>query len=131
MSKIIGKRARAALIKNVRGEDRSVSALQTVLLIDDIPITRQSLAHVLATRAQDWLVTSVACVAEAADLKPNLVLWYLRSKRTDAPDIAVQIEQIRSHFDAVPLVAICDLDDIDLAREALRRQFRGYLPTNV
>jgi DNA-binding NarL/FixJ family response regulator len=108
----------------------AAASTRRVLLIDDTTLTRECLAHMLRQHASDFVVESAAQPDEAAQ-RPDLVLLNIKSARVDDAPVLRQLAEIRQRFDAPPVVIIADLDDSQLAMEAIRRQLRGYLPTSL
>jgi hypothetical protein len=111
---ILARRGRDSVILRNVTRGKPVSGQQTTLLIDDRPGSRQSIAHMLAARTFNRIVTSAASLEQGGNIAPPLALWHVHGQRSDAPNVASQIDGPRMRFGDIPHVVICDLDDSNL-----------------
>lgn len=102
-----------------------------ILLIDDSLMRRQCLEYVLCSRIHDCVVESIARVGEASGQNPDLVLLDIGSAARRNGGLLEQVAEIQAKFSARPILAISDVDDMELAITAIRCGLRGYVPASV
>jgi DNA-binding NarL/FixJ family response regulator len=109
----------------------------SVALIDPKPLTRRSIADILATAFPEHEIVAVSSCDELLEFEgrrigaPNLVVVYIRSAGLTAASVQSALELLRTQLPAAPVVVLSDRDDIDEANRALTHGVRGYIPTSV
>jgi DNA-binding CsgD family transcriptional regulator len=83
---------------------KSVLGQQITPLIGDRPGSRPSIAHMLVARTYNWNVTISALPERTGDIAPDLAPWRVHPQRSDAPNVAAQIDGPRMRFGDIPLV---------------------------
>jgi DNA-binding NarL/FixJ family response regulator len=104
-----------------------------ILLVDANSVTRESLTHMMRSRAADIEVTSVPdCYTPTADV-PDLILVNIHDAIIDDPEIQRGIAELRWALGASrPTAVIADRNEWQLAISAIRDHLlRGYIPTSL
>ena len=114
-----------------RVELTSSRATRRLLLVGDSPMRRECLECMLRARAGDLALDSVACVGEASGPRPDLLLLDIGPASMRNGGLRRQMADIREKFGELPIMAMSDLDDVELVLEAIRDGLRGYLPTSL
>lgn len=110
------------------GRSRELS----VLLIDERPLTRESLSGCLIANARGFRVTPVASVAEVTQStgdpsKPRVVLFNIGAQRLIDPPVPEQIRHLSEVLADAPVMVMSEWDELDLILQGLRHGVRGYV----
>jgi len=98
----------------------------SIALIDPKPLTRRSIAEMLAEALPDHLTVAASSCEELLEMQnksigsPRLIIVYIRS--AGVADCCVPEAQV---------VVFSDRDDVEDVNEALTCGMRGYIPTSV
>jgi DNA-binding NarL/FixJ family response regulator len=114
-------------------EDDQPGHSRRVLLVDANAITRESLVHMMRSRAADIQVASMSdCYTPTAHV-PDLILVNIHGATIDEPEIQRGIAELRWTFGASrPIAAIADRSEWQLAISAIHdHALRGYIPTSL
>jgi DNA-binding NarL/FixJ family response regulator len=135
------RNARLRLIKIPGGMDR-VDHVQkkvqvSIALVDPKPLTRRSIAGILATAFPEHVIVAVSTCEELLDSEggrigaPDLVVVYLRSAGLTGASVQSALELLRVRLPDARVVVLSDRDDVGEVNEALTYGVRGYIPTSV
>ncbi len=103
-----------------------------IVLIDPRPLTRESVVNLLNTAAREFSVLPVSAageITEAATDNAGLVLLNVGFALLSDAWVEEEIRTIAARMPQVPLILLCDSEDIGQVTEALGRGVRGYIPT--
>ena len=104
-----------------------------ILLVDASAVTRESLVHMMRSRAADIEVASVPdCYTPTAHV-PDLILVNIHDATIDDPEIQRGIAELKWTFGASrPTAVIADRNEWQPAISAIRdHALRGYIPTSL
>src|SRR3974377_2236113 len=123
----------------VTGRPRGVHKKSSVsiALIDPKPLTRRSIAEMLAEALPDYLTVAASSCDELLEVQgkligsPHLIIMYIGS--AGVADCCVQkaLEFVRLRLPEAQAVVLSDRDDVEDVNEALTFGVRGYIPTSV
>jgi DNA-binding NarL/FixJ family response regulator len=120
-----------------RAEHAQKKLRVSIALIDPKPLTRRSIAEILATAFPEHEIIEASTCEELLDVEsrrigePNLVVVYIRSTGLSAPSVQTALELLRVRLPDAPTVVLSDRDDLDQVNRALTHGVRGYIPTAV
>lgn len=103
-----------------------------IVLIDPRPLTRESVVNLLNTAAREFAVLPISAAGEIGDTaveNAGLVLLNVGFALLSDAWVDEEIRTIAERMPQVPLILLCDSEDIGQVTEALRRGVRGYIPT--
>lgn len=103
-----------------------------IVLIDPRPLTRESVVNLLNTAAREFAVLPISAageITEAATDNAGLVLLNVGFALLSDAWVEEEIRTIADRMPQVPLILLCDSEDIGQVTEALGRGVRGYIPT--
>lgn len=109
----------------------------SIALVDPKPLTRRSIADILATAFPEYAVVAVSTCEELLKIErrrigsPNLVVLYIRNVGLAATSVQSTLELLRARLPDAPVVVLSDRDEIDEVNQALTHGMRGYIPTSV
>jgi DNA-binding NarL/FixJ family response regulator len=109
----------------------------SVALVDPKPLTRRSIADILAAAFPEHEIVAAASCEELLETEggrigaPNLVVVYIRSTGLTAASVQSALELLRVRLRDSPVVVLSDRDDVDEVNRALAHGVRGYIPTSV
>jgi DNA-binding NarL/FixJ family response regulator len=111
----------------------------SIALIDPKPLTRRSLADILASAFPEYeIVSTSSCEdllreieGDQSGIGPNLIVVYIRSVGLTALSVQSALEILRIQLPDVPTVVLSDKDDGEEVNRALAHGVRGYIPTSV
>src|SRR6516164_10702808 len=109
----------------------------SIALIDPKPLTRRSIADMLAEALPDYLTVAASSCEELLEVQgksvvsPRLIVVYIRS--AGVTDCCVQnaLEFVRLRLPEAQVVVLSDRDDVENVNEALTCGVWGYIPTSV
>ncbi|CAO3457962.1 hypothetical protein [Azospirillum argentinense] len=106
------------------------------LLLDETPLTRESLSAGLRLRDPSLCVRTAASLNEAKavlaeDSAPAVVLCNVASLTPPGGSVLTTLRGLAGAFGGTPLLVLSDGEDADLPLEASRLGVRGCLPTSV
>ena len=109
----------------------------SIALIDPKPLTRRSIAEMLAEALPDHLTVAASSCEELLEMQnksigsPRLIIVYIRS--AGVADCCVQnaLQLVRLRLPEAQVVVFSDRDDVEDVNEALTCGMRGYIPTSV
>jgi DNA-binding NarL/FixJ family response regulator len=118
------------------GRARKKSSI-SIALIDPKPLTRRSLAEMLAKALPDYLTVAASSCEELFEAQgkligsPHLIIVYIRS--ADVADTCVQnaLQLVRLRLPDAQVIVLSDRDDVENVNDALKCGVRGYIPTSV
>jgi DNA-binding NarL/FixJ family response regulator len=116
-------------------EGRAARLSQRVALIDPKPLTRRSIADLLAEAFPECAIVTASTCDELLEIegigRPNLVVFYIRSAGLTNTCVQSALELLRVRFPEAWAVVLSDRDDVDEVNRALTHGVRGYIPTSV
>ncbi|OYD83147.1 two component transcriptional regulator (plasmid) [Azospirillum brasilense] len=106
------------------------------LLLDETPLTRESLSAGLSLRDPSLKLRTAASLGEAkamlaAGTPPAVVLCNVVSLTPPNGNVLATLRDVAGAFGGTPLVVLSDGEEADLPLEASRLGVQGCLPTNV
>jgi DNA-binding NarL/FixJ family response regulator len=108
----------------------------SIALIDPKPLTRRSIAEMLANALPDYVTLTAASCEELLALRsrltgsPHLIIVYIRSAGvTDA--FVQEALELRLRLPDARVIVLSDRDDVQNINDALSCGVRGYIPTSV
>lgn len=114
-------------VKGTRNGDKP-----RIVLIDPRPLTRESVVNLLNTAAREFAVLPISTAAEITDAKmanAGLILLNVGFALLSDGWVSEELRLIGAKMSQVPLILLCDSEEIGQVTEALRRGVRGYIPT--
>lgn len=120
----------------LQADDRPPAAQQTLMLIDQRALTRDSLGAWLGSSLSSFAVRVAAGVDDAISLAESdrhlaLVILHIGALRASSPQVAEALDQLARGLPHVPVAVMADAEDVDAVITALRAGVRGYIPTNL
>ena len=116
-------------------EGRAARLSQRVALIDPKPLTRRSIADLLAEAFPECAIVTASTCDELLEIegigRPNLVVLYIRSSGLTSTYVQSELELLRVRLPEASTVVLSDRDDVDEVNRALTHGVRGYIPTSV
>jgi DNA-binding NarL/FixJ family response regulator len=109
----------------------------SIALIDPKPLTRRSIADILATAFPEYVVVAVSTCEEFLKTErrrsgpSSLVVLYTRNVGLAATSVQNTLALLRAQLPDIPVVVLSDRDEINEVNEALSHGVRGYIPTSV
>jgi DNA-binding NarL/FixJ family response regulator len=129
------------LVKSPVQANRTERALKKsnawIALIDPKPLTRRSIAELLANAFPEHAMVAASICEELLEIdegriaRPSLVIVYIRSAGLTNARVQDTLDLLRIRLPDVPAVVLTDNDDIDGVNRALAYGVRGYIPTSV
>jgi DNA-binding NarL/FixJ family response regulator len=122
---------------NSDNEEGSGRLSQRVALIDPKPLTRRSIADLLAKALPEYAMVAVSTCEELLEIderrigRPNLVVVYIRNLGLTSTWVQSALELLRVRLPEASAVVLSDRDDVDDVNRALTHGVRGYIPTSV
>ena len=110
---------------------------QRVALIDPKPLTRRSIADLLAKAFPESAVVAASTCDELLAIDegrigtPILVVAYIRSSGFSSTYVQSALELLRVRLPEALTVVLADRDDVAEVNRALAHGVRGYIPTSV
>lgn len=106
------------------------------LLLDETPLTRESLSAGLRLRDPNLQMRTAASLGEAKAMlasgtPPAVVLCNILSLTPPNGSVLATLRDVAGAFGGTPLVVLSDGEEVDLPLEASRLGVRGCLPTSV
>ena len=108
----------------------------SMAFIDPKPLTRRSIADVLAKAFPEYVMIAVSTCEELLEIqgrpisRPNLVVVYIRSAGLTESCVQSALELLKVRLPDAPVIVLSDRDDVDDVNEALTCGVRGYIPTS-
>jgi DNA-binding NarL/FixJ family response regulator len=118
-------------------EEGSGRLSQRVALIDPKPLTRRSIADLLAKAFPEAAMVAASTGEELLKIderrigRPNLVVVYIRNLGLTSTRVQSALELLRVRLPEASTVVLSDRDDVDDVNRALAHGVRGYIPTSV
>lgn len=109
----------------------------SIALIDPKPLTRRSIAEMLANALPDYVTLTAASCEELLALRsrltgsPHLIIVYIRSAGVTDAFVQEVLELVRLRLPDARVIVLSDRDDVQNINEALSCGVRGYIPTSV
>jgi DNA-binding NarL/FixJ family response regulator len=117
--------------------DGSGRLSQRVALIDPKPLTRRSIADLLAKAFPESAMVAASTCEELLEIderrigRPNLVVVYIRNVGLTNTWVQSALELLRVRLPEASTVVLSDKDDVDDVNRALTHGARGYILTSV
>jgi DNA-binding NarL/FixJ family response regulator len=118
-------------------EEGSGRLSQRVALIDPKPLTRRSIADLLAKAFPESAMVAASTCDELLKIDerrigtPNLVVVHIRSAGLTSTYVQSALELLRLRLPETSVVVLADSEDVDEINRALAHGVRGYIPTSV
>src|SRR5882757_536856 len=119
-------------------EEGSGRLSQRVALIDPKPLTRRSIADLLAKAFPEAAMVAASTGEELLEIderrigRPNLVVVYIRNLGLTSTWVQSALELLRARLPEASTVVLADRDDADEVNRALTHGVRGgYIPTSI
>jgi DNA-binding NarL/FixJ family response regulator len=118
-------------------EDSATSSPISMALIDPKPLTRRSIADLLAMAFPECAIVAASTCEELLEIDerrigtPNLVVVYIRDAGLTKTYVQSALELLRVRLPEASTVVLSDRDDVDEVNRALAHGVRGYIPTSV
>lgn len=109
----------------------------SLALIDRRPLTREFIQCFLEMEAREFSVFPAPSAADLFDVhgKPrveiHLVVFHIRSAAPSDEWVHKDLELLNQRLPDVPLILLCDRDDIENVIDALACRVRGYITTSL
>jgi DNA-binding NarL/FixJ family response regulator len=109
----------------------------SIALIDPKPLTRRSIAEMLAKALPNYVTLTAASCQELLALRsrltgsPHLIIVYIRSAGVTDAFVQEALELVRLRLPDARVIVLSDRDDVQNINEALSCGVRGYIPTSV
>ncbi len=122
---------------NSDNEEGSGVVSQRVALIDPKPLTRRSIADLLAKAFPECGMVAASTCEELLEIdetrigRPNLVVVYIRNVGLTSTYVQSALELLRVRLPEASTVVLSDRDDVAEVNRALTHGVRGYIPTSV
>lgn len=108
-------------------------AVKTLLLIDNVRLSRECLVHLLQSQIPAYDVVSAASIKDAEKflpLRPDAVLLNIRSTKIIDAVFKKDILKILEETDKAPVLLLSDIDDSSEACQAADTGLSGLFPSN-
>ncbi|WP_246225880.1 LuxR C-terminal-related transcriptional regulator [Chelativorans xinjiangense] len=108
--------------------------LQSVALIDNRTLRRESLRRSLVSQRVSWVVAAYGSLEEwraSEDLHPPLAAIVFHLGAQKATEAADQIKKLVTDAGSLPVIILADSDDIVQIVNALEYGVSGYIPSSV
>jgi DNA-binding NarL/FixJ family response regulator len=107
-----------------------------IVLIDRRALTRQCISRWLQEGSPDLRVVSVGSPADLLDASrslsaPHIIIFSIGAASVRDPDVLGKTTLLRRHMSRIPLVLLCDRDDVEEIVAAFEHGVRGYIPTSI
>jgi DNA-binding NarL/FixJ family response regulator len=108
----------------------------SIAFIDPKPLTRQSIADMLATAFPDSVTIAAASCEELPDTLGGASDWlhfvieYIRSAGITDGRVREELQLVRRRFPDAQVIVLSDRDDIEEVAKALSLGVCGYIPTS-
>ena len=107
-----------------------------IVLIDRRPLTRQCISRWLQEGSSNLRVVSVGSPADLLDASrslsaPHIIIFSIGAASVRDPDVLGKTTLLRRHMSRIPLVLLCDRDDVEEIVAAIEHGVRGYIPTSL
>jgi DNA-binding NarL/FixJ family response regulator len=118
-------------------EDPATCLPMSMALIDPKPLTRRSIADLLAKAFPESAMVAASTCEELLEIderrigRPNLVVVYVRDVGLTNTWVQSALELLRVRLPEASTVVLSDKDDVDEVNRALTHGVRGYIPTSV
>src|SRR5580704_9303399 len=122
---------------NSDNEEGSGRLSQRVALIDPKPLTRRSIADLLAKAFPECGMVAASTCEELLEIdetrigRPNLVVVYIRNVGLTSTYVQSTLELLRVRLPEASTVVLADRNDVGEVNRALAHGVRGYIPTSV
>ena len=109
----------------------------SIALIDPKPLTRRSIAEMLAKALPDYVTVEASSCEELLDVhgrligSPHLIIVYIRSAGVTDSCVQGALEFVRLRLPETQVIVLSDRDDVEDVNKALTCGVRGYIPTSV
>ena len=109
----------------------------SIALVDPKPLTRRSIAEMLAKALPDYVTVEASSCEELLDVhgrligSPHLIIVYIRSAGVTDSCVQGALEFVRLRLPETQVIVLSDRDDVEDVNEALTYGVRGYIPTSV
>jgi DNA-binding NarL/FixJ family response regulator len=109
----------------------------SMTLIDPKPLTRRSIADLLAKAFPEYAMVAASTCEELLEIderrigRLNLVVVYVRDVGLTRTYIQSGLELLRVRLPEASVIVLFDRDDVDEVNRALAHGARGYIPTSV
>jgi DNA-binding NarL/FixJ family response regulator len=109
----------------------------SMVLVDPKPLTRRSIADLLAKAFPEYPLVSASTCEELLGIeaerigRPNLVVVYIRSAGVTDARVYSALELLRARLPDTATVVLSDRDSVEEVNLALTHGVRGYIPTSV
>jgi DNA-binding NarL/FixJ family response regulator len=109
----------------------------SIALIDPKPLTRRSIAEMLAKALPDHLMVAASSCEELLEVQgkpigsPHLIIVYIRSAGVTDSYVQDALKLVRLRLPEARVIMLSDRDDVEDVDEALTCGVRGYIPTSV
>jgi DNA-binding NarL/FixJ family response regulator len=109
----------------------------TMALIDPKPLTRRSIADLLAKAFSECAMVAASTCEELLEIderqigRLNLVVVYVRDVGLTSTYVQSALELLRVRLPEASAVVLADRNDVDEVNHALTHGARGYIPTSV
>jgi DNA-binding NarL/FixJ family response regulator len=119
------------------GASRAASASGALVVIDPRPLTRQSLAEMLARGLPDHTIVAVSNCEELmndsakSDPRPGVIVLNTGPGGVDGTWAQDALQSLTLRLASVPLIVLSANDDVEEASQLLASGVRGYLPTSA
>ncbi|HWX27176.1 MAG TPA: hypothetical protein VNZ53_07030, partial [Steroidobacteraceae bacterium] len=114
-------------------EEGSGGLSQRVALIDPKPLTRRSIADLLAKAFHEYVMVAASTCAELLEIderrigRPNLVVVHIGNMGLTNTCVQSVLELLRVRFPEASTVVLADREDVDEVNRALTHGVRGYI----
>jgi DNA-binding NarL/FixJ family response regulator len=133
--------AKLQLTKSGALADRSGRARKkppdSMALIDPQPLTRRSIAEMLAKALPDYKMVAASSCQELIEIQgrpikpPHSIIVYIRSATVADAGVQHALGLVRLRLPNAPVIVLSDRDDVDDVNTALISGVRGFIPTSV
>ena len=108
----------------------------SIVLIERRPLTRQCLSRWLQDGSPDLHVVSVESPVDLLDASrslsnPHTIIFSIGGASVRDSEVLGKMTLLRRHMSRIPLVLLCDRDDVEEIVEAFEHGVRGYIPTSL
>ena len=120
-------------VLNLQTETAPNDDVRTVLLIDPVTISRESLKFWLQAYVGGVAIAACANALAPINTPPRIILLHTHSLRVDDPVVLAQIAALRDAYgQPVGIAIITDRQQGDLVIDAIHRgSLQGYIPTSL
>lgn len=114
------------------GAEAATSVARTVLLVDEMPLLRDSLVDLLQEHCRDLFFIAAGSGTEQKkplSRRPDLIIINARNEKIGSEWLQQRTEALSGPYGGAPILLISELEMADEAQRAIEAGYAGFLPS--